>query len=74
MFYIIDVCIKCIPEIAKKISDAMIKVINQPEIKAEIEATGAYPNANTTEQYTKIFIKDKAVFEKIIKEANLVAK
>ncbi len=52
----------------------MIKVINQPEIKAKIEATGAYPNANTPEQYTKMFIKDKAVFEKIVKEANLVAK
>lgn len=62
------------PEIAKKISDAMIKVINQPDIKAKIEATGAYPNANTPEQYTKMFAKDKAVFEKIVKEANLVAK
>ncbi len=37
----------------------MIKVINQPEIKAKIEATGAYPNANTPEQYKKMFINVK---------------
>lgn len=62
------------PAIAKKISDAMIKVINNPEIKAKIEATGAYPNPTTPEQFTKMFAKDKAVFDKIVKEANLVAR
>ncbi|MEG1036669.1 MAG: tripartite tricarboxylate transporter substrate binding protein [Chryseobacterium sp.] len=62
------------PAIAKKISDAMIKVINQPDIKAKIEATGAYPNPNTPEQFTKMFAKDKAVFEKIVREAKLVAR
>lgn len=62
------------PAIAKRISDAMIKVINRPEIKAKIEETGAYPNPTTPEQYTKMFEKDKAVFDKIVKDTKLNTK
>ncbi|MEG1036670.1 MAG: tripartite tricarboxylate transporter substrate binding protein [Chryseobacterium sp.] len=52
-------------DVTKKLSEAIVKVVNMSDVKAKIEATGANPNPVVAEQYTKMIEKDKAAYEKM---------
>ena len=61
-------------EVTKKINDAVIRILAQPEIAAKIDQQGIEPKPMAPEAFTKSVAENFAVIKQIVKTTGLAAK
>jgi tripartite-type tricarboxylate transporter receptor subunit TctC len=59
------------PEVVKRISDAMKKVMADPGFRAQIEKVGAHPVGNTSEEFKAQIGSEIAHMKKLVKDRNI---
>jgi tripartite-type tricarboxylate transporter receptor subunit TctC len=59
--------------IINKLHDDLVKIIQSPDSVARIASVGAFPVANTPEQFAEMIRKDVAKWGKVIRENNIKA-
>ncbi|MGE0415295.1 MAG: Bug family tripartite tricarboxylate transporter substrate binding protein [Acetobacteraceae bacterium] len=59
------------PEIAAKISDAVMKISRMPDVIEKLHANGLNPIGGTPEELAAVMKRDTAVWGKVIREANI---
>ena len=57
--------------IATKFRDALVEVVNQPDVRDQIIKQGAIPATSTSEEYRQIMQTESAKWEKVIKAGNI---
>lgn len=57
--------------IAARFREALIEVVNQPEVRAQIVKQGAIPTTSTPEEYRKIMQAESAKWAGVIKAGNI---
>ena len=57
--------------IATKFRDALVEVVNQPDVRDQIIKQGAIPATSTPEEYRQIMQTESAKWEKVIKAGNI---
>ena len=57
--------------IAAKFRDALVEVVNQPDVRDQIIKQGAIPATSTPEEYRQIMQTESAKWEKVIKAGNI---
>ena len=59
------------PEIVAKIHDAVVKVLNEPEMKQRLADQGAEVVANTPEEFAVFIREDTAKWAQIVKTSGI---
>ena len=59
------------PAIAKKLSDEMIAILAQPEVRKRVQELGLQPGGDAQADWAREMQADLAVWGKVIKEANI---
>ncbi|UUZ70416.1 tripartite tricarboxylate transporter substrate binding protein [Polaromonas sp. P2-4] len=57
--------------IVQKLSTELNRILRMPDIVAKIEGFGMLPGGRTPEEYAKSMREDSAIYEKVIKAANI---
>ncbi len=60
------------PEIITKLNAEVVKILNMPDVRERLLASGSEPVGNTPEQMAAQIAKETAQFAKIVKQAKLV--
>ena len=55
------------PEIVQKLSDAIVKVVNQPDIKAKLLEQGSVPVGSTPDQFRRFIAGEVPKWERLVK-------
>jgi tripartite-type tricarboxylate transporter receptor subunit TctC len=63
---------KTAPEIIAKLNAEVVKILNLPDVRERLLASGSEPVGNTPEQMAAQIAKETALFAKIVKQAKLV--
>lgn len=61
-------------DILHKISSDIVEVLNRPEIREKLEASGAEIVGNTPEEFGKLLDEQRKVFKEVAAKSNLAAK
>ncbi len=64
--------VKTPPEILHKLNIEIVKILNMPDVKERLLASGSEPVGNSPEQMAAQIAKETAQFAKIVKQAKLV--
>jgi tripartite-type tricarboxylate transporter receptor subunit TctC len=59
------------PEIVNKIHDGIVKVLQDPAVRARIEQTGSIVIGNTPQQFAEQIKAEFAVYKKVVEGAKL---
>ena len=59
------------PDIVAKLNDAVVKVLNEPEMKQRLADQGAEVVANTPEEFAVFIREDTAKWAKIVKDSGI---
>jgi tripartite-type tricarboxylate transporter receptor subunit TctC len=59
--------------VVTRLNNEMVKVLNQPDIKAKLEEMGNFVIANSSDDYASLMKKTSALFEKVIRDGGIKA-
>ena len=57
--------------VVTRLNAEMVKVLNQPDLKAKLEEMGNFVIANSSDEFAQLMKKTSALFEKVIRDANI---
>lgn len=58
-------------EITKKLHEALVKVVNSPEVRKQLTAQGAQPLTTTADEYRQLMGQESAKWGVVVKKANI---
>lgn len=57
------------PDVVKRLNTEIVKIINMPDVRAKLEALGAEPVGNSSEEFATIVKSEVAKWAKVVKES-----
>lgn len=60
-------------DIQKKLNDALVKTLNNPEVKAKLVAQGMDPNPSTPDEFAKFIVDETARWANLLKATGITA-
>jgi tripartite-type tricarboxylate transporter receptor subunit TctC len=60
-------------DIQKKLNDALVKTLNNPEVKAKLVAQGMDPKPSTPDEFAKFIVDETARWANILKDTGITA-
>jgi len=57
------------PDVVKRLNTEIVKIINMPDVRAKLEALGAEPVGNSSDEFATIVKSEVAKWAKVVKES-----